>query len=500
MPRRWQIRPHDPVRIQQLEQRAKVPAVLAQLLICRGLSTPFAVQQFLDPKLSGLRDPAQLPGVPTAVELLWKSIENGQRIVVYGDYDADGMCATAILYRCLKLLNANVGYYVPNRLEEGYGLNDDALRSLAGQGTHTVITVDCGIASLNEAKTARELGLQLVVTDHHQMKSELPEASAIVHPQLPGHEYPFSGLCGAAVAFKLAWALCQQASGSEKVSPRLREFLITAVGLATVATVADVVPLLDENRILVRHGLVSLKDRPPLGMAKLTKITKLDSKPFLQSEDIAFTLAPRLNAAGRLGQAQLGVELLTTDSEQRASSLAEYIHELNGSRESLERRVYLAAHKQATEQFNPENDPALVLASRGWHTGVIGIVAGRLAEKYHCPVILIAIDQLQTKPASGSARSAGVMNLNEALTACGHHLTAFGGHAAAAGLRIEESMIAHFRSDFCEYAASNITAANREATVSIDAETPLGSLTLNTVTQMERMAPFGHSNPRPVSC
>ena len=500
MPKRWLIQPHDAGRIAQLESRARIPAVLAQLLVGRGLNDPEAVREFLDPKLVGLRDPDQLPGVTAAADLLFDAAKRGRPVVVYGDYDADGMTATAILVRCLKLVGADVSYYLPDRMEEGYGLNDDALRKLAQRGAQVVVTVDCGITSLAQAETARELGLELIITDHHQFADRLPSAAAIVHPRLPGHSYPFSGLCGAGVAFKLAWALSQRASSSERVSRPLREFLITAVGMVAIATVADMVPLLDENRILVKHGLDSLKQQPPLGLAMLMKITQLDQKSVLGGEDIAFTLAPRLNAAGRLGQAQLGVELLMTESQQRAEALAEYIHELNSSRDSLERKVYLAAKKQAKEQFSPENDPALVLAGRGWHPGIIGIVAGRLADKFYRPVVILSLDELGSKPAGGSARSAGTLNLHEALSKCSHRLVTYGGHAAAAGLKINEDQIDNFRAEFCEYAAEAISSDDRDPTIQIDAETLLPSLTLSTVEQMERMAPFGQSNPRPVLC
>ena len=314
MEKRWRIHPHEPELIRDLEHSVQVPAVLAQLLSCRGLVDPQVAREFLDPKLSGLLEPDQLPGVTAAVDRIARAIEADERIVIFGDYDADGMTATAILYRCLRLIGANISYYVPCRLEEGYGLNDAALRELASGGAQLIITVDCGIASLNEAKTAQDLGLDLIITDHHEMLDELPVAAAIVHPRLPGTDYPFTGLCGAAVAFKLAWALCQRASKSAKVEARQREFLMSAVGLAALGTVADVVPLVDENRILVRHGLLSLAQRSPLGLAKLLGITGLAEKPALGSEDIAFVLAPRLNAAGRLGQAQMGVELLVTDS------------------------------------------------------------------------------------------------------------------------------------------------------------------------------------------
>ncbi len=415
MPKRWHIRPHDSASIARLEREASVSSVVAQLLICRGICDPRVVREFLDPKLTGLRDPDLLPGVPAAADRLLAAAKSGRPIVVYGDYDADGMTATSILLGCLKLLGAEVSFYVPNRIDEGYGLNDEALRTLAQRGAATVVTVDCGITSLGEAATAKELGLELIITDHHEMKSELPDAAAIVHPRLPGHQYPFAGLSGAGVAFKLAWALCQRACQAKKVTEGMRSFLLQAIGLAAIGTVADIVPLVDENRIIVHHGLRSLREWPTLGVAALMKLTKLDQKPCLECEDIGFTIGPRLNAAGRLGQAQLGVELLTTERTDRAAALAEYLHELNGSRDSLERSIYLSANKQIQENFDPENDSALVLAGRGWHAGVIGIVAGRLAEKFHRPVVLIAQDDVGVKPGIGSVRGAPGCSVHEAL-------------------------------------------------------------------------------------
>jgi single-stranded-DNA-specific exonuclease len=252
--------------------------------------------------------------------------------------------------------------------------------------------------------------------------------------------------------------------------------------------------------VLVRHGLASLRERPGLGLAAMMKLTLLDQKPHLSSEDIGFMLAPRLNAAGRLGQATLGIELLTTESHERASALAAYLDELNGSRESLERSIYLAANKQATEQFDPEGDGALVLAARGWHAGVIGIVASRLAEKFHRPVVLIAFDPLGLKPGIGSARSVPGFNLHAALLTCSEHLVSHGGHAAAAGLKIEEAKLDVFRGQFCEHAAGEISAAARRAELRIDAEVSFSELTSGAVADIERLAPFGHSNPRPLLC
>ena len=500
MSKRWRIHAFDPQRIAQLERAAGVPAVVAQLLLCRGIHDPADARLFLDAKLTGLREPETLPGVPAAAERIMAAVRDGRKIFIYGDYDADGMTGTAILYLCLKLLGGDVGYFVPNRLDEGYGLNHDSLRALAERGAKLIVTVDCGISGVAEADTARELGLELIITDHHEFAERLPHAAALVHPRLPGHNYPFAGLSGSGVAFKLAWALCQHASQAKKVSDRMREFLLQAVGLASLGTIADVVPLLDENRVLVRHGLSSLKERPTIGLAALMKLTALDKKAKLECEDVGFTLAPRLNAAGRFGQAQLAVELLTTDNPQRAQALAEYIHELNGSRESLERSIFLSANKQAQELFDPEMVSALVLADAGWHVGVIGIVAGRLAEKYHRPVVLIALDALGTKPGVGSARSVRGFNLHEALAACSQHLVSHGGHAAAAGLKIDEAKVADFRADFCDFAASEISHADRVAELWIDSETTFSSLTLQTVQQIEQMAPFGQGNARPMLC
>ncbi len=498
--KRWRIVPHDAERIARLEKLAGVPPIVAQLLLGRGVHEPEAARTFLDARLSGLRDPDELPGAADAAERIYAAIQARRKIVVYGDYDADGMTGTAILLSCLKLLGADATYYVPNRLEEGYGLACDALRTLAERGASLVISVDCGITSIQPALTARELGLELIVTDHHEFAGELPAAAAIVHPRLPGTSYPFGGLCGAGVALKLAWAICQRASQAKRVTEPMRNFLMSAVGLAAIGTVADVMPLLDENRILVRHGLVSLKAMPPLGLAALMKVAKLDEKPALGSEDLGYTIGPRLNAAGRFGQAQLAVELLTTDSAERAQQLAEYVHELNKSRDSLERSIHLAAAKQVKEQFDPEGDAALVLAGRGWHAGVIGLVAGRLAEKYHRPVVLIALDQLGVKPGVGSARSPNGLHLHGALAACSEHLVSFGGHAAAAGLKIDEARIDAFRHAFCETCETETPAGGRIGELRIDAEGPLAQLTRETVQQIESLAPFGCGNPRPVLC
>jgi single-stranded-DNA-specific exonuclease len=500
MSKRWRIHSHDPERIAYLGRAAGIPAVVAQLLVSRGVTDPSQAREFLDPKLVDLRDPQLLPGCQKAAELVHQAIRAGRRICIHGDYDVDGMSGTALLYLGLKLLGADVGYYIPHRLDEGYGLSAETIQAKAAEKVDLIITVDCGIGSVDEAALAGQLGVGLIITDHHEPGARLPDALAIVHPCVAGGEYPFTGLSGSGVAFKLAWAICQQSSGAKRVGDAMKDFLLQAVGLSALGTVADVVPLIDENRVLVRHGLVSLAQRPTLGMATLMQICGIAGKKLLDCDDLAFTLAPRLNAAGRLGQPQLAVELLVTDRPDRARELAQYIDQLNANRQTLERSILLAATKQANAEFDLSSEPALVLAQRGWHPGVIGIVAGRLAEKFHRPVVLIGLDQMGLKPGIGSARSIAGFNLHAALAACDQFLISHGGHAAAAGLKIEEDKIPAFRAAFCETVAAALGDVPCDGELAIDAEAPLSALTLQTVEQIERLAPFGQANARPLLC
>ncbi|WP_425400993.1 single-stranded-DNA-specific exonuclease RecJ [Aeoliella sp.] len=500
MPKQWRIATYDTAVVERLAQAAEVSELVARLLVGRGIDCPDAARRFLQAKLTDLRDPSELPGLTHAAELLHTAAKAGKRIVIYGDYDADGMTATAILLRCFRLLHAKVEYYVPHRLEEGYGLSNESLDELASRGAEVVVTVDNGIASLEQADHARQLGIELVVTDHHQMAHRLPEAAAIVHPALPDFDYPFHGLCGAAVAFKLAWGICQLASGGNRVQPAMRAFLLEATGLAAIGTIADVVPLVDENRAIVCNGLRSLSASPSVGIAALKQITELDKKPFLAGDDVGFSIAPRLNAAGRLGQADLAVELLSTEDPKRAAELARFIEELNSERQHIERSVLLAARKQAKRQFHPEQDPAFVLADFGWHAGVIGIVAGKLVEQYNRPVVLISQDKLGIKPAMGSGRSIPGFDLHAAFAECSEHLLSHGGHAAAAGLKIADKSIDAFRQAFCAAAARRLADAARDGQMDIDAEAPFAALTRQTIEDIDKLAPFGCGNRRPVMC
>ena len=501
MRRKWRVVPHDESRVERLIRGTGYPPVVAQILVSRGIVDADHAARFLETKLSGLRDPQSLPGVPEATEVIVGAIREELPIVVYGDYDADGMTGTALLVNGLRLLGAEVSYHVPNRLEDGYGLNLDSIRKLAERGKKLIISVDCGITSVECAALCRELGVKLVITDHHTLGQTLPEADAIVHPRLPATAYPFGELCGAGVAFKLAWSLCQTSCGAARVTEPMKRYLMQSLALAAIGTVADVVPLVDENRVLVEHGLRMIKAEPLPGLAELMRVTKLDQLSSLTTDSIGFTLAPRLNAAGRLGQAQLAVELLTSPSGPRATALAEYIDQLNATRDTLQRSVQLAAQKQAKSEFDPEGDPALVLAGVGWHQGVIGVVAGRLSEKYGKPVLVLSMDTAGRSHAVGSGRVGGTdVNLHEALDECRERLVRFGGHRAAAGLTIEEREIDSFRGDFCEAVARQLTDRDRAPEILIDAETPLAQINLHLLGQLEMLAPFGAGNPAPILC
>ncbi|HEY8506373.1 MAG TPA: single-stranded-DNA-specific exonuclease RecJ, partial [Gemmataceae bacterium] len=481
--------------IGQLAQALRVSPVTAQLLLNRGVRDAAEARRFLDAPLAGLHPPALLPGVPDAADRLVRAARDGRRVCVYGDYDVDGTTGTAILLRLLRDLGADATYYLPNRLEEGYGLNRDALRQLKEAGVSLVVTVDCGIASVAEAEEARRLGLELIVTDHHEPKDRLPPADVLVHPRLAGGDYPFGGISGAAVAFKLAWAVAQQVSGGERVRPELREALMDALALATLGVVADVVPLADENRILVRHGLRRMRERPLLGVRLLMESARLNGAG-PRAEDVSFRLAPRLNAAGRLGCARMVVELLTTRDPAEAEQFVAYLEQQNRTRQALERRITEQV-RELVEAQDLAEQPALVLAGTDWHPGVIGIVAGRLVDLYARPVLLIAARESEPV-APGSGRSVPGFPLHAALAACEEDLLGHGGHAAAAGFKIDPRKVESFRRRFCDYAARHFPAgAPGPPRLMLDAEVPLSAVTFGLLRDLDRLEPYGAGNPRP---
>jgi single-stranded-DNA-specific exonuclease len=499
----WRLLPHDPTAVDRLAAALCAPAVVAQLLLNRGLGSAEEGRRFLDAPLTGLHAPQLLPGVAEAADRILAAARAGRKICVYGDYDVDGVSGTSILHHCLRLLGAKLDFYVPHRLEEGYGLNTVALQQIAQSGASLVITVDCGIASVEEARAARRLGLELIVTDHHEFKAELPDAAVLIHPRLPGTSYPFGQLSGAAVAFKLAWALAQRECGGEKVSPRYREFLLDAVALASLGVVADVVPLHDENRILVRHGLLRLRKTEHVGLRALCAAAGFEDGAALRASDVGYKLAPRLNAAGRLGCARLVVELLTTHQRERATDLANYLEKQNTERQTLERTLLKEA-REAAERDGRLDDPALVLAGAGWHPGVIGIVAGRLAEMYGRPTIMISLpstdvtDALTRGHAVGSGRSIAGFPLHKALESCTDLLLGHGGHQMAAGLRVLPERVDAFRERFCSYVAGHFPGGTPTPSLTLDAETPLSALTPGLLAALDKLEPYGSENRSPL--
>ncbi len=489
----WRLRPQDESGARRLAADLKISDVVARLLATRGLADPAAAKRFLNPVMSNFHAPATLPGVGRAAELVLETIRAGRRVRVFGDYDADGVTGTAILVRLVEQLGGAVDFHIPHRLDDGYGLNVDAVRKAQDDGVGLLVTVDCGVTAVAEAEEARRVGLPLVVTDHHEFQAELPAADAIVHPRLPGG-YPFAGLSGSGVAFKLAWVVAQRASESDRVTPELREHLMDAVGLAALGLVADVVPLQDENRIFVKHGLARIAAKPSLGLKALIETCKLkDAK--LTAEDVGFKLAPRLNAAGRLGCALLVVELLTTKSPVKAREIAECLDGFNAQRQTIERRM--AAEARAMLAEGPHaNDPAIVLASPDWHQGVVGIVAGRITEQFGKPSVMVALrpnDEVST----GSGRSVPGVPLHEVLKDCEGALEGFGGHAAAAGVKVRPSRLDEFRATFAAAVARRFPSGLPAPRLNLESEIPLAALTLTLVNELEKLEPYGAENPRP---
>ncbi|MDP6381026.1 MAG: single-stranded-DNA-specific exonuclease RecJ, partial [Phycisphaerae bacterium] len=383
--------------------RLNIPQLLARILANRSLTDEAAAKAFLKPKLAHLHDPSLLPDIDKAVGRIIQAVKGGEPIVIYGDYDVDGIAGSAILHHTLGMLGAgDVPVYVPHRLEEGYGVNADALRLLAKRGTRLVITVDCGITSIEEAAVARELGMDLIITDHHEPSpAGLPDAVALVNPKAPHSTYPFRSLSGSGVAFKVAWALGQELSPTRRVSPEFKEFLISATALAALGTVADVVPLVDENRALTHFGLRALSASSQPGIVALMETAGCSNRE-MKAGHIAFGLAPRLNAAGRMGHAQDAVDLLTTTDPAVATRLAGLLEEQNVLRQKTEKRIAEEAIEKVDREVNLETDRIIVLAEEGWHPGVIGIVASRVLERFGRPAVLIALTDGRGQ---GSARS-----------------------------------------------------------------------------------------------
>jgi single-stranded-DNA-specific exonuclease len=506
--RRWNVATASDLAA-ELGRALGTTTATAQILINRGFSETDRALAFLKPTLRDLHDPSLLPGVPAAADRLARAIRDKESIVIYGDYDVDGITASAILWHSIKALGHTARCYVPHRIDEGYGVNADAVRQLCDDGVQLIVTVDCGITAIEPTAIARERGVDVIITDHHEWKGGpeplLPAATAIVHPRLPAEAaYPNPHLCGAGVAFKLAWGVGQMIGsgfvGPEaKAPPALRDALIELTSLAALGTIADVVPLVGENRALAQFGLIGLKASNLHGIRALIAACDLDGKK-LDSFHVGFLLGPRLNAAGRMGHAKLAVEMLTEASPSRADEIATFLESQNRQRQITEREIVGEAIRQAEDLgLCDEGCHAIVVGSANWHPGVIGIVASRLVDRFHKPTIVIALgEDGGTTGGHGSGRSIAGFHLAKALDACKAHLKTCGGHEMAAGLKIDPQNLVTFRDAFLDYAKMNLTPDQLVPELRIDAIAALGDVSHAFVDELARLGPFGNGNPRPM--
>lgn len=492
--KQWCISQIDESQIAQLSNALSISPVVAAVLINRNCADEASAKSFLNPRLSDLIEPDTLSGVTEAVKRITSAVKDGEKITVYGDYDVDGITSTAILWRLLDILGANVDYYIPHRVDEGYGLNAESIQEIAANGTKLIITVDCGITAIKEIDLAVSLGMEVIVTDHHTPGETMPNAKAIVHPMID--DYPFPGLCGAMVAFKLAWAICNQyKDNGGKIRSELRDFLLVATDFATLGTIADVMELVGENRSLTKYGLYSLSQSQLPGIKALVKTAGLDGKD-IDSFHIAFQIAPLLNAAGRIGHARLAVELLTSNNELRSLRIAEYLKQQNNERRKVEQQILKEAVSLiSTSGLDHPDKKSIVLAAENWHIGVVGIVASRILDRFYRPTILF---HSKEGIAKGSARSIDGFNILEAITACSEHLEHYGGHAKAAGLTIKVDNIPAFTEAFEQYTKDNLQDENSTQTIDIEGLFGLNCFDEKTITELEKLGPFGQGNQRPV--
>jgi single-stranded-DNA-specific exonuclease len=488
----------------ELAALLKISPLIAQILLNRGLIEPADCADFLQPSLKLLHEPSTMPGLNAAAERIARSIRDREKIVVYGDYDVDGITATSILWHAIRQLGGVVEYYIPHRIEEGYGLSIDAIGQICDGGAKLIVSVDCGITALEPARVARQRGVDLIITDHHEWKTDpagnplLPDCCGIVHPRLAGATYANPHLCGAGVAFKLAWGVGLAVSGASKVSPEFRQFLKEATALAALGTIADVVPLVGENRVLAHYGLSGLVQSRLPGIQELIASAGLEGKE-IDSFHVGFLLAPRLNASGRMGHAALAVRMLTEATSEEAREAAAFLEQQNRQRQTVERQILDEALEQVAERgFDGDGEHAIVLGKAGWHPGIIGIVASRIVDRFHRPTLMIALTGGEGGGAQGSGRSISGFHLAHALESCGEHLDAFGGHAMAAGLKMSCEKFEAFREAFCAHAKSALAAELLIPQLKIDAVAELREMTPALVTDLNRLAPFGQGNRRPV--
>jgi single-stranded-DNA-specific exonuclease len=497
MRKKWIIPPADNATVEQLSRSLHVSPVTARMLTNRGLNEPQAARRFLEPSLHQLADPAEHDLLSEAARFLRKAVESGRHITVYGDYDADGICATATMLRCLRGAGADVDCYVPKRFDEGYGLSVEALSELKERGTDLVITVDCGVSAVQEIDHASRLGLEVLVTDHHEPGPQRPDARFVLDPHLPDCDFGYQQLAGVGVAFKLAWAVGQQLNGGASVPEDFRDLMIDVLPLVAIGTIADMVPLTDENRVLAQYGLrVMPKTRNP-GLQALLEVAGASGKENLGSYHVGFQLAPRLNAAGRMADAGAAVEMFTTDDPARAAELAEHLEEENRRRRSVQRSTTDEAMEWVESRHDLEGTSSIVISSADWHPGVVGLVASRLAENFWRPTFVFCEEG---KLARGSARSIPGFHLFDAISRCEELLERFGGHEGAAGLTVTLENLEEFRRCIDAVIQEELGDEPPIPHLELEGEVELQELSQPVVKELKLLSPYGIGNPEPLFC
>jgi len=496
---RWVIREADPASVRNLSDSLDISPLLARLLALRGVTDPEAAQRFLSPELSHLHDPFGMLGMEAAVRRIRQAAERREKILIYGDYDVDGTVAVVILDAALKRVGAETRHHIPDRMREGYGMRTEVVERARQEGFSVLISVDTGIRAFAVVERARELGLDCIITDHHLPASEdgiaesVPRALAVLNPKQPGCPYPDKNLCGAGVAFKLAQALL---SSHPETADRVPRLLSSFLKLVCIGTIADSVPLVGENRVIARMGLEGLRLPVNPGLKALVGAAGLDGMP-ITAWDVGFRLAPRLNAAGRMESAQDVIDLFTRADPAEAQELAAKLNRLNSERQTAEQSILAEIEERCERRPEEFAGQCLVVDGEGWHRGVIGIVASRLVDRFHRPALVISRDD---SIGYGSGRSIEKFHLLEALTSCAEVFDRFGGHRQAAGFALPADRIGELRRRLNEYAARHLAPEDLVAELELDAEISLRDLAPETLRELERLAPHGYGNPRPVFC
>jgi len=490
----WQIK-DDPSSASWLARNLGISRLLASLLVHRNITSTDSAQSFLFPKLGVLRDPFLLKDMDKAVELIQSFIVEKKKITIFGDYDADGITATSLLYDFFSRLKTPISFYIPHRLEEGYSLNEKAVREIANGNTGLIITVDCGISSFSEIALAQELGMEIIITDHHQLPSGFKPLCPTINPLRPDSAFPFRELAGVGLAFYLAIAMRSNLRDTGFFQDTSEPDLRTYLGLVAIGTVADIVPLIEENRILVKSGLTVLAETQKPGIKELLRVSGINNNQAITTHDIAFKLAPRLNAIGRLGPATRAVHLLTTDDEAEASSIATQMDTLNTQRQKIQNGIVSECRKKIDKMEDLERNRTIVLSNPQWHRGVVGIVASKIVDEYYRPTLILNVEGDLLK---GSARSIDGFDLYKALSDLSDLLTQFGGHEYAAGVTLESKNYEEFCDRFEELASKKLDTKDMTPKIEVDTKLGLESVSPQLLKDIEMLLPFGHKNPQPI--